>query len=314
MEHKRVMVLGAAGKMGKHLVPKLVQSGNEVDVLARFSNREIQTEFEKLGCGIYQADLSAEDALRNVPNDYDYVYNMAGIKFGAGTDPQYTVEVQVMAVARIMEHFADCGGIMYASSGNIYPDTVDGCSEKDAPQPPSFYGMTRVGAEWMTEYFCRRNSTPAMVQRIFYAYHEEFGVPTDIARQIRDGEAVDITTEFVNCIWLDDILDLMMAAAEHCDIPCVYLNMTGLEKVSVVEIATRLGEYMGKEPRFKGTPKGTSLLGKSEKMAELLWAPPTSLDEGLRRVAESVMKSEFPLDHPTEWEKRDKFGEQHENG
>lgn len=309
MEGKRVMVLGAAGKMGKHLVPKLVEAGSKVDTLARFSNPEILADFEKLGVGIYKVDLSDPDGLKDVPSEYDYVYNMAGVKFGSGANHKYTIELQVMAVGRMMEHFKDCGGMMYSSSGNVYPDTADGCSEEDMPQPPSFYGMSRLGAEWMTEYFCRRNNTPSLIQRIFYAYHEEFGVPTDIARQIRDGEEVDVTTDHVNCIWLDDILDLMIASAKLCAVPCEILNMTGTRKVSVVEIATKLGELIGKEPRFKGEPKGTNLLGKADKMAKLLWEPPTSLDEGLQKLADSVMKREYALDHPTEWEKRDKFGE-----
>lgn len=310
MQGKRIMVLGAAGKMGKYLVPRLVEMGNHVDTLARFSDAAIRESFEKLGVGIYQRDLSRDDAFDGIPADYDYVFNMAGIKFGSGADFRYTVEVQVLAVGRIMEHFAGTGGIMYASSGNVYPDTVDGCTEDDAPHPPSFYGMSRVGAEWMTEYFCRRNNTPSLIQRIFYAFHEEFGVPTDIARQVRDGEEIDITTEHVNVIWLADILDLMIASAKLCAVPCETLNMTGVEKVAVVDIARKLGEIMGREPKFTGTPTGTSLLGKADKMARLLWTPPTSLDEGLQRVAKSVMAYEHPLDHPTEWEKRDKFGEE----
>lgn len=309
MDRSRVMVLGAAGKMGKHLVPRLVELGHQVDALARFSDPAVLAGFEKLGVGIYRCDLSDENALRQVPNDYDYVFNMAGIKFGSGTQWQYTVELQVMAVGRIMEHFAGAKGIAYASSGNVYPDTVDGCTEEDMPGAPSFYAMSRLGAEWMTQYFCRRNHTPALIQRIFYAYHQEFGVPTDIARQIRDGEPIDISTQYVNVIWLADILDLMIESMRLCAVPCEVLNMTGVQKVSVVEIATKLGQFMGIEPKFTGTPKGTNLLGKADKMARLLWTPPTSLDEGLELVARSVMAHEYSLDHPTEWEKRDKFGE-----
>ncbi len=309
MHGRRVMVLGAAGKMGKHLVPRLLERGYQVDTLARFSDPRVREQFAALGVRMFQCDLSNETALQDVPTDYDYVYNMAGIKFGSGAQHRYTVELQVMAVGRIMEHFAGASGIMYASSGNVYPDTVDGCSEEDAPHPPSFYGVSRLGAEWMTEYFCRRSNTPALIQRIFYAYHEEFGVPTDIARQVRDGEEIDITTEYVNVIWLSDILDLMIDSMRLCAVPCEVLNMTGLEKIAVVDIARKLGELMGKEPRFTGTPKGTSLLANADKMRRLLGAPATSLDEGLARLAKSVMAYEHPLDHPTEWEKRDKFGE-----
>ncbi len=306
---KRVMVLGAAGKMGKHLVPRLLELGNQVDTLSRFSDPASRGRFEALGARTYPRDLADPRALEDVPRDYDVVFNMAGIKFGSGADFRYTVELQVMAVARIMEHFAGVGGITYASTGNVYPDTVEGCSEEDAPHPPSFYGMSRLGAEWMTEYFCRRNRTPALIQRIFYAYHEEFGVPTDIARQVRDGQEIDVTTGYVNVIWLADILDLMIASATLCSVPCRVLNMTGLERVSVVEIAEKLGKLMGREPKFRGTPQETSLLGKADRMAALLWPPPTSLEEGLARIARSVLAREHPLDHSTEWEKRDRFGE-----
>ena len=309
MQDQRVMVLGAAGKIGKHLVPRLIERGNEVDTLSRFSDEQIREEFERLGAGIFRCDLTDERVLDAVPRNYDYVYNMAGIKFGATVDFRLTVELQVMAVARIMEHFADARGVMYASTGNVYPDTADGCTEEDVPHPPSFYGMSRLGAEWMTEYFCRRNSTPSLIQRIFYAYHEEFGVPTDIARQIRDDEPIDITTSHVNVIWLDDILDLMIDSARLCAVPCEVLNVTGAEKVSVTEIAEKLGELIGRKPRFTGAAQDVSLLGKADKMVRLLGRPKTSLDQGLKRVAESVMAREFPLDHPTEWEKRDKFGE-----
>jgi nucleoside-diphosphate-sugar epimerase len=305
----RVMVLGAAGKMGKHLVPRLVELGNQVEALARFSDPAIRARFEALGVGLHTRDLSEPGALGGVPADYDYVFNLAGIKFGAALDPAYTVELQVMATGRIMEHFAAARGILYASTGNVYPDSRDGCTEDDLPAPPSFYGTTRLGAEWMTRYFSQRNATPALIQRIFYAYHEEFGVPTDIARQVRDGEAVDITTAHVNVIWLADILDLMIASARLCAVPCQVLNMTGLGKVPVADMARRLGELLGREPRLTGTPGEASLLGKADKMARLLWAPPTTLEAGLDRVAGSVARREHPLDHATEWERRDGFGE-----
>ena len=310
MQGKHVMVVGGAGKIGKHLVPRLAESGAKVDAIDLYPDESIRKRFEDAGVRTFKVDLTDEEGLKDIPNDQDYVVNMAGIKFGSGARWQLTVELQVMAVGRIMEHFADAKGITYCSSGNVYPDTVDGCTEDDMPGGPSFYAVSRLGAEWMTEYFSRRNKTPALIQRIFYAYHEEFGVATDIARQVRDGEEVDITTEYVNIIWLWDLIDLMIGSLKVCEVPALYLNMSGLEKVSTVEIAEKLGKLMGKEPKFKGTPKGTSLLGKSERMAELLWAPPTSLDEGLEKLAKSVMAYEHPLDHATEWEKRDKFGEE----
>lgn len=308
MQNQRVIVVGATGKIGKHLVPKLVRLGNEVHGLARFGAPGQEEALQALGVVTYKRDITKPDAFEGIPDDFDYVFHEAALKFGSESDPEYTVELNVRAVGRSIEHFSKTKGFLFASSGNVYADSVDGATEQTPPAPPSFYALTRLGGEWMVDYFSRRNNTPAVIQRIFYGYHEEFGVPTDIARQIRDGEPIDLTTSHVNVIWLDDLMDAMIASHRVASVPPKILNLTGTENVSVRAMAERLGELMGIKPKFTGTPKGTSLLGKADEMARLLGPPKTSLEEGLRRIARSVMAHEFPLDHPTQWEKRDGFG------
>lgn len=302
------MVVGGTGKIGRHLVRRLVELGNEVHTMARFSEPRHRESVEALGATTYRRDLARPDALQGVPQAFDYVFHEAALKFGAEADPDYTLELNVRAVGRAMEHFAGTRGFLFASSGNVYPDTEEGASEDDQTVPASFYAASRLGGEWMVDYFSRRNGTPAVIQRIFYGYHEQFGVPTDIARQIRDGEPVDLTTPYVNVICLDDLLEVMIASHAVASTPPTILNMTGAEKVSVREMAEALGRLMGRAPRFTGTPHARSLLGNTEKLVGLLGAPATPLEEGLRRVARSVLAHEFPLDHPTQWERRAGFG------
>jgi len=308
MAGQRVMVVGATGKIGKHLVRRLVEAGSDVHGIARFGTPGQEEALRELGVTTYQRDVAQADALSGVPTDFDRVFHEAALKFGSEGDPDYTVELNVRAVGRSMEHFAGTRAFLFASSGNVYADSADGATEESPPLPPSPYAVTRLGGEWMVDYFSRRNHTPAVIQRIFYGYHEEFGVPTDIARQIRDGEPIDLGTSYVNVIWLDDLLDVMIASAQVASVPPKVLNLTGTERVSVRALAERLGALMDREPRFAGQPKPTSLLGKADEMARLFGPPKTSLDEGLQRVARSMMNREFPLDHPTQWEKRHGFG------
>ncbi|HUT33455.1 MAG TPA: NAD-dependent epimerase/dehydratase family protein [Planctomycetota bacterium] len=309
MTGKRVMVVGGTGKIGKHLVPKIVALGNEVHAIARFGTPGQRERLEALGVRCFATDVTCPAAFHGIPNDYDVVLHEAALKFGSEDDLDATAEINVRAVGRAMEHFAPTRAFLFASSGNVYADSAESADESVLPRPPSFYAMTRLGGEWMVDYFSRRNQTPAVIQRIFYGYHEEFGVPTDIARQVRDGEAVDLTTGFVNCIWLDDLMDKMIESWQVAGVPPRVLNLTSPERHAVRDIAERLGELMGRTPRFKGTPKETSLLGDASEMVRLLGPPKTSLDEGLRRLARSVLAREHPLDHPTQWEKRDGFGQ-----
>jgi nucleoside-diphosphate-sugar epimerase len=309
MSRQRVIVLGATGKIGKHLVRWLAEAGHEVHGLARFGTPGQEEALRGLGVTTYRRDVARPDAFAEVPSDFDCVFHEAALKFGSEGDPDYTVELNIRAVGRAMEHFSPAKAFLFASSGNVYADSADGATEETPPLPPSFYALTRLGGEWMVDYFSRRNHTPAVIQRIFYGYHEEFGVPTDIARQIRDGEPIDLTTSLVNVIWLDDLLDMMIASARVASVPPKILNLTGTERVAVRAIAERLGELIGREPQFTGEPKPTALLGKADEAARLLGPPRVSLDEGLQRIARSVLAGEFPLDHPTQWEKRSGFGQ-----
>ncbi|MBU0606525.1 MAG: NAD(P)-dependent oxidoreductase [Armatimonadetes bacterium] len=304
---KRIMMIGPTGKIGKHLVRMLVEMGHSVSGVARFGTPGQEEELQALGVTTYQRDVADWNALDDVPAEFDVVFHMAGLKFGSSKNPPAAVNMNVFVTGRVMEHFRDSGCVLYSSSGNVYPDTVDGCSEDDPVGASSLYATTRMGAEWMVDYFSRRNDTPAVNQRIFYGYNTEFGVPVDIARQVRDGEAVDLTTSYVNVMWLDDLMDVMYRSHEVASVPAKYLNLTGTEKVAVRTIAEKLGQLMGKTPQFTGTPGETALLAKTDEMVGLFGRPKVSLNEGLARVAESVMKYEHPLDHPTMWEKRTGF-------
>lgn len=302
-----IMIIGPTGKIGKHLVKRLVAEGNEVSGVARFSRPGQRDALEALGVTTYQRDIAEWGALEGIPGEYDIVFHMAGLKFGSSSNPQATVNMNVFATGRVMEHFKDSGCVLYCSSGNVYPDSKDGCTEQDPPGAVSLYATTRMGAEWMVEYFSIRNNTPAVNQRIFYGYNTEFGVPVDIARQVRDGEPIDLTTGYVNVIWLDDLMEVMMRCAEVASVPAKYLNLTGTEKVAVREIAEKLGRLMDKQPILVNEPAATALLGKADEMARLFGEPRVSLDEGLERVARSVMANEHPLDHPTMWQVRTGF-------
>ena len=307
LKSKKIMVVGGTGKIGKHFTPLLASLGAKVSTVALFTGSAERRRYEKLGIKTYHRDMGKLGALKGVPRKFDWVFNMVGLKFGSEKDPDLTLRVNVYAASQVMEHFAPSGVVAYASSGNVYPDTTGGADESVLPIPASFYALTRVGAELMTDWYSRRNKTRAVIQRIFYAYNREFGVPADIARQIRDGEAVDLSTSRVNVIWNDDLMMQMIGSMKHGAVPARIINLTSPQIYSVRDIATRLGKLMGKRVRFKGRPKGTSLLADARLAKKLFGMPKTSLDRGLKLLAESVMKREFPLDKPAKWEKRSGF-------
>jgi hypothetical protein len=75
--------------------------------------------------------------------------------------------------------------------------------------------------------------------------------------------------------------------------------------LTVRETAARLGELMGRAPRFTGSEAGDALLSNASRAHELLGPPPTPLDAMLRWTARWVTDGGRSLNKPTHFEVRD---------
>lgn len=80
LEGKRILVTGPTGQVARPLVAALAQH-NEVFGLARFSKAEDREAIEALGARTIAADLGT-GSLEQVPQDLDYVLNLAVVKTG----------------------------------------------------------------------------------------------------------------------------------------------------------------------------------------------------------------------------------------
>jgi hypothetical protein len=87
----RYAVLGAGGKMDSHLARLLqrglrrLDRGDSITCVSRFSDAAKRDAFAAAGLPTIAADLSATTELATLP-DFDHVFYLAGIKFGAAND------------------------------------------------------------------------------------------------------------------------------------------------------------------------------------------------------------------------------------
>ena len=88
--------------------------------------------------------------------------------------------------------------IVAFSTGYVYPFVpVDsGGATEDAPlTPPGDYADSCVGRERMFALVLRDGAARrALIYRLNYAIDLRYGVLHDVARKVRDGEPVDVTT------------------------------------------------------------------------------------------------------------------------
>ncbi len=272
-----VLVLGAGGKMGPTLARMarraIRDKGRRVIAVSRFSNAAVANTLSEHGVEILRADLSEAGTLANIPKAANVIW-MAGQKFGTANDPVATWTQNVLASVHAAEYFAGSRVVCF-STGNVYAPgerAGGGSVETETLVPNGEYAASCVGRERVFEATSRRNSSPLLLFRLFYACDLRYGVVTDIALRVLNREPVDVLTGYVNVIWQGDANRLALRSLGVADSPPVALNVTG-PICSVREIATLCGNAAGIEPVFSDRVNdisSRSLIANTDKLNRTL--------------------------------------------
>jgi hypothetical protein len=307
----RLLVLGAGGKMGPTLAVLARRAADEasssLEVLAvsRFGDTASRRWLEERGVKTLSADLLDPSAVAKLP-DGDNVVSLVGLKFGTSQDASRTWAVNTLVPANVGERFGR-SRIVALSTGNVYPLTPvtrGGSVETDALSPLGEYPNSAVARERLYEYRALQHQTPLALIRLNYAVELRYGVLIDIARKVWAENAIDVTMGHLNCIWQGDANDMILRALGAARVPAISINLTG-SILSVRELASRLGQFLGKPARITGVEADTALVSNTTRMQELLGPPLTPLDAILRWTAAWVREGGRLLDKPTHFEVRD---------
>lgn len=96
---------------------------------------------------------------------------------------------------------------MCFSTGNVYGRVVlpsDGSRETDVLRPDGEYAASCIGRERVFQSVTHRTGSPLLLYRLFYANDLRYGVVTEVARKVLNGEPVALDTGYVNVIWQGD--------------------------------------------------------------------------------------------------------------
>ena len=308
-----IIVLGAGGKMGPSLARMAARASEaggsarrRVIAVSRFTGRGVAARLNEAGVETVSCDLLDRDAVARLPDAPNVVF-MAGQKFGTDDAPSRTWMMNVVVPAICAERYAASRVVVF-STGNVYPLTsasAGGAREADATAPVGEYAQTCVGRERVFEHFAAARGTRVAIMRLNYAIALRYGVLTDLALKAATGEAVPVAMGHVNVIWQGDANCAALELLPHASSPPLVVNVTGPSTLSVREIATALGERLGRAPRFEGREAPDALLSNTDRLRSLLGAPDTSLATMLDWVADWVKSGRPLLGKATHFEARD---------
>ena len=311
MSAETVLVTGAGGFIGSHLVEELLQRGQRVRALVRYtSNGGIGflhdiTHRERLE--IVHGDIRDARAVRQAAAGCQRIYHLAaliGIPYSYVAPDSY-VAVNIQGTLHVLEAARELGveRVVVTSTSEVYGTAqytpIDEQHPLNAQSP---YAATKVGADQLALSYHRSYELPVTVVRPFNTYGPRQSARAVVPTIITQAVAADC----IRLGSLDPVRDLVFVKdtargfVALADAPEAVGKVTNLATgvgVSVGELVERIGRIVGRavpveqsaDRRRPAASEVYRLLGSAKQARELAgWQAQTTLDDGLRQTVEWV--------------------------
>lgn len=304
---KRILVCGAGGFIGGHLVKRLKSEGlwvRAVDIKRHEFAEPPADEF-------IQGDLRVPEIVRDAVKGVDEIYQLAADMGGAGYIFTGEHDAAVMhnsaSINLNVLEFGRLAGVrkfFYSSSACIYPEYNQRdsenpkCSEDSAypAAPDSEYGWEKLFSERLYLSYMRNHGVAVRVAR----FHNIFGpegtwrggrekVPAALCRKIAsapEGGEIEIWGDGLQTrsfLYVDECVEAVRRLMESDFSGPV--NVGSEEMVSINRLAEMIMEIAGRKLAVRHIPGPLGVRGRNSDNAlireKLGWAPNRPLREGL---------------------------------
>ena len=316
----KVLVTGAGGFIGSHLVERLVADGAEVRAFVEYDSRGSWGRLDEAAPEVIDAveiiagDIRDSHAVRQAMSGCDTVLHLAaliGIPYSY-LPPESYVDTNVTGTLNIVQAATDLGvaRVVHTSTSEVYGTAQYVPIDETHPlNPQSPYAATKVGADQIALSYGRSFGTPVTVIRPFNTYGPRQSaravIPTIItqlaAHDPASGPAtirLGATAPTRDFTYVGDTVAGFLAAAKSDRAVGEVVNIGTNFEISVGDTACTIAELMGvrieietEDTRLRPDASEVERLWcNNAKAAELIgWQHSHAGLEGFRRGLEATI-------------------------
>ncbi len=313
---RKVLVTGAGGFIGSHLVEKLVQAGASVRAFVRYNSRgdpgllrlaSLQTmaRLELVG-----GDLRDPEAIRKAVSGCELVYHLGALISIPYSyhHPFEVAETNFMGTLNILMACRDLGvqRLIHTSTSEVYGTAQRTPIDESHPlQGQSPYSASKIGADKLVESFHCTYQLPAVTVRPFNTYGPRQSaravIPTIITQALADRPIhlgnLDAVRDFT---YVDDTINGFVCAAEADQVEGRTFNLGTGAEISIGKLVEKIMLKVGAQAKVEVDPQRIRpeksevlrLLSDNSLARERLgWSPSVSLDDGLDTTIEWIREN-----------------------
>jgi uncharacterized protein YbjT (DUF2867 family) len=224
-----ILVTGAAGFIGRHVVTTLARRGARVRALVR--DLKGADVFAGVDCELARGDMSEPESLRAAVTGCDAVVNLAGIIAGKPSDFE---RVMAQGTRDLLAAAREAGVRRWVQMSAL------GTTRETKDLVPYY------GAKWDAEQAVGKSGLPHVILRPSFVFGPDGGALPRFARIARLAPVTPIIgsgTQRLQPIWVDDVAEIVARCAEGAE--SGLLQFGGPEIVDWNEFWDRLKAMLG---------------------------------------------------------------------
>jgi nucleoside-diphosphate-sugar epimerase len=247
-----VLVTGATGFLGEHLVRRLLAEGNAVRVLARAPEKA--RPLVELGAELVAGDVTDADAVREALRGVTTVYHLAGKLFIPGVpESQYRrthVEGTRTLLALCCERGGTLGGIerfvQCSTTGVLGVTGAWPADETATYRPTNAYEETKLEAELLVQG-AMLHGFPAVVVRPGLVYGPGDLHLLGFFRSIQRGQFRPIGRRpvWLHPVFIDDMTEALVRCGQHPAAVGECFHIAGREPATLLTLANTIADALG---------------------------------------------------------------------
>ena len=309
---RRVLVTGAGGFIGSHLVEELLSRGARVTALVRYTSVGSVGFLGSIAerVDIVAGDLSEVDSIGRAMRDQEVVFHLGalvGIPYSF-IHPREVVDtntigtLNLLTVARETQPWR----VVLTSTSEVYGTARYVPMDEAHPlQAQSPYAASKIAADKLGEAFQHAYQLPVTIIRPFNTFGPRQStravIPTIITQALRGGRillgATSPTRDFT---FVKDTVQGFIRGAEADNAIGEAINLGTGQEISVGDLAAKIASLIGhaveivtEEQRLRpGMSEVNRLCSNNAKARRVLgWTPQYTLEEGLRQTIDWIKAS-----------------------
>ncbi|WP_256003181.1 NAD-dependent 4,6-dehydratase LegB [Pedobacter deserti] len=318
LNNKKVLVTGADGFIGSHLVERLLKEGCSIRAFVYYNSFNSWGWLDALpkDClskiEIFAGDVRDPNGVRTAMKDIDVVFHLAAliaIPFSYHSPDSY-IDTNVRGTLNIVQAAKDLGveRVLVTSTSEVYGTARYIPIDENHPrQPQSPYSASKIGADAIADSFYRSFNLPLTIVRPFNTYGPRQSaravIPTIITQllngksEIRLGDLIPTR----DLLFVEDTVNGFVEIAKSEALIGHDCNIATQSEISVGDLAQELIKQINPEARIitdtdRLRPEKSEvfrLYGANEKIkCHTGWTQNFSLSEGLSKTIEWFRNSD----------------------